>query len=76
MCDRSDISHIRDRGEGQYVRSGLVGEWETKLSNAEIAVCQDIAGEELSAYHPGPSLDRHYSQKPVKNLVIWLGINH
>ena len=46
----SDISQIRDKGEGQYVRSGLVGEWKTRLSNAEIAVCQDIAGEELATY--------------------------
>ena len=46
----SDISHIRDRGEGQYVRSGLVGEWKERLSNTEISVCQDIAGKELATY--------------------------
>ena len=46
----SDISHVRDRGEGQYVRSGLVGEWKERLSDTEISVCQEIAGEELAAY--------------------------
>ena len=43
----SDISQIDQKGEGQYIRTGRVGDWKNRLSQAEIALCQKIAGEEL-----------------------------
>ncbi|MGD1952465.1 MAG: sulfotransferase [Leptolyngbyaceae cyanobacterium] len=44
----ADISRIAEKGEGQYVRSGSVGEWKEQLSEAELAMCQEIAGEQLA----------------------------
>ncbi|MEM6254377.1 MAG: sulfotransferase [Cyanobacteria bacterium P01_D01_bin.156] len=48
-----DISRIEQKGEGQYVRSGSVGDWQQHLSEAEIAMCNEIAGEQLMrlGYH-------------------------
>ncbi|MFG6101599.1 sulfotransferase [Leptothoe sp. EHU-05/26/07-4] len=43
----ADISRVQQKGDGQYVRSGLVGDWKEKLSEAEIAMCDQIAGEQL-----------------------------
>ncbi len=43
----ADISRIAEKGEGQYVRSGSVGDWKEHLSAAEIAICNEIAGEQL-----------------------------
>ncbi|MEM9266718.1 MAG: sulfotransferase [Cyanobacteria bacterium P01_F01_bin.13] len=42
-----DISRVTQKGEGQYVRSGSVGDWKDHLSEAEVAMCNDIAGEQL-----------------------------
>ena len=42
-----DISRVQQKGEGQYVRSGSVGDWKEQLSAAEIAMCDEIAGEQL-----------------------------
>lgn len=44
----SDINRIAEKGEGQYVRSGVVGDWKEQLSEAEIAMCGEIAGEQLA----------------------------
>ncbi|ESA38548.1 sulfotransferase domain protein [Leptolyngbya sp. Heron Island J] len=44
----ADIGRIAKKGEGQYVRSGTVGEWKEKLSETELAMCHDIAGEQLA----------------------------
>lgn len=42
-----DISRVQQKGDGQYVRSGAVGDWKNKLSEAELAMCDQIAGEQL-----------------------------
>ncbi len=44
----SDISQIRIKGEGQYTRKGTVGDWKNQLSEAEVALCRDTAGEQLA----------------------------
>ena len=44
----ADISRIAKKGEGQYIRSGLVGDWKEQLSEAELAMCQEIAGDQLA----------------------------
>ena len=44
----ADISRIAQKGEGQYVRSGSVGDWQEQLSEQEIALCHEIAGEQLA----------------------------
>ena len=43
----ADISQIAQKGAGQYVRSGSVGDWKEHLSVSEIAMCAEIAGEQL-----------------------------
>ena len=43
----ADIGRIKHKGDGQYVRSGLVGGWKQHLSEADVAVCDEIAGEQL-----------------------------
>ena len=43
----ADISRITEKGEGHYVRSGLVGNWQEQLSESELAMCNEIAGEQL-----------------------------
>ncbi|MEM1240429.1 MAG: sulfotransferase [Cyanobacteria bacterium P01_H01_bin.26] len=42
----ADIGQIEHKGDGQCV-SGLVGGWEQHLSEADVAVCDEIAGEQL-----------------------------
>ncbi|MGD1855928.1 MAG: sulfotransferase [Leptolyngbyaceae cyanobacterium] len=42
-----DIRRVQQKGNGQYVRSGSVGDWQKHLSEAEIAMCSEIAGEQL-----------------------------
>lgn len=44
----ADINQIAKKGEGQYVRSGSVGDWKEQLSEAEIAMCNEVAGEQLA----------------------------
>ncbi|MEO0538915.1 MAG: sulfotransferase [Cyanobacteria bacterium P01_A01_bin.123] len=43
----ADISRIKERGEGQYIRKGIVGDWKHQLSESEVALCQEIAGKQL-----------------------------
>ncbi|MEM9819122.1 MAG: sulfotransferase [Cyanobacteria bacterium P01_D01_bin.6] len=43
----ADISRIKQKGEGQYIRKGIVGDWKHQLSEAEITLCQEIAGKQL-----------------------------
>ena len=43
----ADIKRVAKKGDGQYVRSGSVGDWKEHLSEAEIAMCEEIAGEQL-----------------------------
>ena len=43
----ADISRIAEKGEGHYVRSGSVGDWQEQLSESELALCNEIAGEQL-----------------------------
>ncbi|MEM7065141.1 MAG: sulfotransferase [Cyanobacteria bacterium P01_B01_bin.77] len=42
-----DIRRIQQKGEGQYVRSGSVGDWKEQLSATEVAMCDEMAGEQL-----------------------------
>ncbi|NEP17527.1 MAG: sulfotransferase [Leptolyngbya sp. SIO4C1] len=44
----ADISRVAQKGAGQYVRQGVVGAWQTQLSDAEKSLCHAIAGTELS----------------------------
>ncbi|MEM1256113.1 MAG: sulfotransferase [Cyanobacteria bacterium P01_H01_bin.21] len=48
IAKATDISRIAKKGEGQYVRSGAVGEWKEQLSEAELAMCHEIAGDQLT----------------------------
>lgn len=47
IISAADINQITQKGEGQYVRSGSVGDWKENLSEAEISLCYEIAGEQL-----------------------------
>lgn len=42
-----DINRIAKKGEGQYVRSGSVGDWKEQLSEADIVMCDEVAREQL-----------------------------
>lgn len=42
----ADISEITPKGDGELVGSGS-GDWQKHLSEAEIALCDEIAGEQL-----------------------------
>lgn len=48
IIQASDIDRIRDKGEGQYVRKGTVGDWKNQLSKDEVALCEEIAGAHLN----------------------------
>ena len=47
IIQATDISQIHEKGEGHYVRKGAIGEWKTRLTEDERAICQNIAGEQL-----------------------------
>lgn len=47
IIQASDISQIPTKGEGQYIRTGMVGDWKRYLSDAEITLCRETAGELL-----------------------------
>lgn len=47
IVKQTDISRVTQKGDGQYVRSGSVGDWKEQLSEAEISLCHNIAGEQL-----------------------------
>ena len=40
-----DINRITEKSEGQYMRSGSVEDWKEQLSEAEVAMCDEVAGE-------------------------------
>ncbi|NEQ52440.1 MAG: sulfotransferase [Leptolyngbya sp. SIO3F4] len=42
-----DINRVKQERDGQSVRLSSVGDWKQKLSEAEIAMCHEIAGEQL-----------------------------
>ena len=44
----ADINRIADKGDGQYVRSGSVDDWKEQLSDGEVAMCNEVAGELLT----------------------------
>ena len=43
----SDIQKSCDKGEGQYIRKGVVGDWKHQLSDAERLLCRQIAAVQL-----------------------------
>ena len=43
----ADMGRGKNQGDGQDVKSGLVGGWKQHLSGADVAVCDEIAGEQL-----------------------------
>lgn len=47
LVKAADISRITEKGEGQYVRSGVVGNWKEQLSESDLILCHEIAGEQL-----------------------------
>lgn len=48
IISKTDISQVKNKGEGQPVRKGAVGEWRTRLSAREMALWQELAGDVLS----------------------------
>ncbi|MGD1898937.1 MAG: sulfotransferase [Phormidesmis sp.] len=47
IVQSADIRRVKDKGEGQYVRKGIVGDWKERLSAEDVAMCEAIAGEQL-----------------------------
>lgn len=48
IIDAQDISKVKNKGEGQHIRKGSIGEWQTRLSPEEIALWQELAGDTLT----------------------------
>ncbi len=44
IADAFDISKIKNKGEGNHVRKGMIGAWKTDLSETDIATCNQMAG--------------------------------
>jgi Sulfotransferase family len=44
----TDINRVADKGEGNSVRSGTIGEWRQRLSAKDLETCYEIAGEALA----------------------------
>lgn len=47
IVNQNDISRVKKKGEGLHVRTGLVGEWRTRLSAREIELCEQMCGDTL-----------------------------
>ena len=43
----ASIERVKEKGEGQYVRQGTVGDWKNRLSAEDVEVCEAIAGQQL-----------------------------
>ncbi len=48
IVQMADIRNVAAKGEGQYVRKGIVGDWQNRLSAKEIESCEAIAGPQLA----------------------------
>ena len=48
IIDGTDISKVKNKGEGQHIRKGSIGEWQTRLSAEDIALWQELAGDTLA----------------------------
>lgn len=48
IVDATDISKVKNKGEGKHTRKGSIGEWQTRLSPEQIALWQELAGDTLT----------------------------
>jgi len=48
IIDATDISKVKNKGEGKHIRQGSIGEWQTRLSPEDIAIFQELAGDTLT----------------------------
>ena len=48
IISKTDISQVKNKGEGKHVRKGAIGEWRTRLSPRAISLWQELAGDILS----------------------------
>ncbi|MEM9149093.1 MAG: sulfotransferase [Cyanobacteria bacterium P01_F01_bin.3] len=49
FVDAASIERVASKGEGQYVRKGIVGDWKNRLSAEDVELCDAIAGKQLRA---------------------------
>ncbi|MGB7487187.1 MAG: sulfotransferase [Phormidesmis sp.] len=48
IVQMADIRNVSAKGEGQYVRKGIVGDWQNRLSAKDVETCEAIAGPQLT----------------------------
>jgi len=48
IIDATDISKVKNKGEGKHICKGSIGEWQTRLSPEDIALWQELAGDTLA----------------------------
>lgn len=47
IIEKTDIKNIKKKGEGLQVRKGAIGEWRSRLSETDIALWKELAGDTL-----------------------------
>ncbi|MEB3342262.1 sulfotransferase [Okeania sp.] len=48
IIDATDISKVKNKGEGKHIRQGSIGEWQTGLLPEDIALWKELAGDTLA----------------------------
>ena len=48
IIDATDISKVKNKGEGKHIRKGSIGEWQTRLSPQDVAIWQELAGDTIA----------------------------
>ncbi|NEP86715.1 MAG: sulfotransferase [Okeania sp. SIO2C2] len=48
IIDATDISKVKNKGEGKHIRKGSIGEWQTRLSAEDVALWEEFAGDTLA----------------------------
>ena len=50
IINATDISKVKNKGEGKHIRKGSIREWQTRLSPEDIALWQELAGDTLAYF--------------------------
>ncbi|OZH51996.1 hypothetical protein AFK68_27205 [Hydrocoleum sp. CS-953] len=48
ITDVNDINKVKNKGEGKLARKGSIGEWQTRLSQQDVTLWQELAGDTLA----------------------------
>ncbi|MGD1804425.1 sulfotransferase [Dapis sp. BLCC M126] len=48
IIDTTDISKVKNKGEGKHIRQGSIGEWQTRLSPEDIGLWEELGGDTLA----------------------------